>query len=194
MALQSRTAFSLLGALGETEDVEDVDTDVLAPEPEEEEEAPRMPQRPKRAQAPPKPRPPPDVSDRLTLDDRKFTRMCDFFMSTGRCDRERCYFAHDYETQRAAKQRLARRVAEERARLGWVPPHRTDPEHPHHYHAMRGEGQDGAASSSSAAYGGAGGSGLDTSRVPEWAGGQRNPYFKTRYCNNYLRNNVGGGS
>lgn len=26
--------------------------------------------------APPKPRPPPDVSDRLTLDDRKFTRMC----------------------------------------------------------------------------------------------------------------------
>lgn len=41
-------AFSLLGALGEVEDVEDVDADVLAPEPVAEEEAPRMPQRPKR--------------------------------------------------------------------------------------------------------------------------------------------------
>lgn len=115
----SLQAFSLLGALGEVEDVEDVDADVLAPEPVAEEEAPRMPQRPKRVSvalwlaslarpglppvdahsvhpaatvlahlllasslfdvqpaAPPKPRPPPDVSDRLTLDDRKFTRLC----------------------------------------------------------------------------------------------------------------------
>lgn len=125
-------AFSLLGALGEAEDIDEVDTDALAPEPEAEEDAPRMPQRPKRVRsngacqllpallvrpgcpcativpaiksfcthscksfhsqsfihlfacpfpatqpaAPPKPRPPPDVSDRLTLDDRKFTRMC----------------------------------------------------------------------------------------------------------------------
>lgn len=106
-------AFSLLGALGEAEDVEEVDADVLAPEPKPEEEGPRMPQRPKRVSAvlapwnlaglhptphadhlqlcdmficssalqlpaPPKPRPPPDVSDRLTLDDRKFTRLCVF--------------------------------------------------------------------------------------------------------------------
>lgn len=91
----------------------------------------------------------------------------------------------------ARRQRLARRVAEERARLGWVPPHQTDPEHPHHYHAVRGDGQDGA-SSSSAAYEvpGALGSSLDPSRVPEWAGGERNPFFKTRICLNYLRHNV----
>lgn len=39
-------AFSLLGALGEVEDVEEVDTDVLVPEPAgEEEPAPRMPPR-----------------------------------------------------------------------------------------------------------------------------------------------------
>lgn len=30
-------------------------------------------------------------------------RRCENFVATGRCDRERCYFAHDVETQRAAK-------------------------------------------------------------------------------------------
>lgn len=106
------------------------------------------------------------------------------------------HLPHSQHTQSALpalpirRQRLARRVAEERARLGWVPPHRTDPEHPHHYHAMLDGGHEGAASSSSAAYGGPAASGLDSSRVPEWAGGARNPFFRTRICVNYLHNNV----
>lgn len=86
-------------------------------------------------------------------------------------------------------------MAEERARLGWVPPHHTDPEHPHHYHAVRDQGHEGPSSSSSGVHGGHAGassSGLDPSRVPDWAGGERNPYFRTRICINYLHNNVRG--
>lgn len=85
-------------------------------------------------------------------------------------------------------------MAEERARLGWVPPHHTDPEHPHHFHAMRAEGQEGpgGSSSSGATTFGAASSGEHWG-VPQWAGGERNPYYKTRYCNNWLRNNVSRG-
>lgn len=96
-------AFSLLGQLEDVEDVDEVEVHQEAPQ--QEPQQPRMPPRPVRVRraasaaalqrvqrtpakmpnvtclplvqpaAPPRPKGPPDVTDRLTQDDKKYTRM-----------------------------------------------------------------------------------------------------------------------
>jgi hypothetical protein len=46
---------------------------------------------------------PPDVSGRLTLEDKKYTRLCEDYLQGGRCSRAVCHFAHSHEQQHEAR-------------------------------------------------------------------------------------------
>ncbi|PSC68092.1 Alkaline alginate lyas 1-4 polyglucuronic acid lysase polysaccharide lyase family 14 vAL-1 [Micractinium conductrix] len=117
MAEVSQAAFDLLGQF-EAENYAE-GAQLKRPQPDFEAEEPRLPPQ---LRPPPAARmlpPPPDVSDRLTKADLRGVKMCEFFKQ-GKCQKPDCNFAHSMEEMREARKRAAQRVAEERAKLGWV--------------------------------------------------------------------------